>query len=249
MLANVIRRLVPARIRPIRYLENKVRRETGDRIGAGPFRRMKYVARAFGSAYIPKLLGTYERELHPYLERACRLGLRRVIDIGAAEGYYAVGMALRCPDAEVVAFEMDEAARAALRALAGLNGVAGRVAVREKCDPDGLAAHLGGGRQLVICDCEGDEMTLLDPRRVPALASAFLLVELHDFIIPGCGAAIESRFRATHRVERVWQTQRAGSEFPYSDWYIRCLPSSYLDWTVSEWRPERMSWLWMEPNA
>ena len=27
------------------------------------------------------------------------------------------------------------------------------------------------------------------------------------------------------------------------------LPVSYLDWAVSEWRPERMSWLWMTPKS
>jgi hypothetical protein len=25
------------------------------------------------------------------------------------------------------------------------------------------------------------------------------------------------------------------------------LPRSYLNWAVSEWRPTRMSWLWMRP--
>jgi hypothetical protein len=26
-------------------------------------------------------------------------------------------------------------------------------------------------------------------------------------------------------------------------------PARYVDWAVSEWRPVRMSWLWMKPKA
>src|SRR6516162_7464404 len=36
----------------------------------GPFRGMKYTAeKSVGSVLVPKLLGSYERELHPLLER------------------------------------------------------------------------------------------------------------------------------------------------------------------------------------
>jgi hypothetical protein len=43
----------------------------------------------------PKFLGTYERELYSVIERAIELAPRYVLNIGCAEGFYAVGLALR----------------------------------------------------------------------------------------------------------------------------------------------------------
>ena len=103
--------------------------------GSGrPVRRYAVRRGAVGSAYIPKLLGIYERELHPIVERACTLGFRQIVDIGAAEGYYAVGMALRNPSTRVVAFEADEHGRTLLRRMAGTNGVTGQVEIAGRCE-------------------------------------------------------------------------------------------------------------------
>src|SRR6266446_5569422 len=93
--AEFIRSVIPARWRPIGYLEHLVRSRTGGRVPKGPFAGMRYIDNAFGSAYVPKLLGIYERELNDCIERACALSFPLIIDIGAAEGYYAIGMALR----------------------------------------------------------------------------------------------------------------------------------------------------------
>ena len=81
---------------------------------------MRYVQVSHGSAYIPKLLGIYERELAPYIERAVAWQPRLVVELGAAEGYYAVGMARRLPRAHVVAFEMVAENRDWVREMAGL---------------------------------------------------------------------------------------------------------------------------------
>src|SRR6478672_6897407 len=62
----------------------------------GPFKGMKYPGvNSVGSALIPKLLGSYERELHPLIDSICAGQYDQVVDIGCAEGYYAVGLAMR----------------------------------------------------------------------------------------------------------------------------------------------------------
>jgi hypothetical protein len=173
-----------------------------------------------------------------------------VVDVGAAEGFYAVGLALRNPQARVLAFEMAERGRALLAEMARLNGVAGRVEIRGKCEPADLQAALGNAvRPLVVCDVEGHEERLLNPQTVPPLRGASVLAEMHDFVRPGITEEIQRRFAATHRVQRLWQEPRTAADFPYRTLGTALLPKSYLDWAVSEWRPERMSWLWMEPHA
>jgi hypothetical protein len=118
VITKILRAIIPARFRPIGYLEHLVHARTGGRVRCGPFAGMRYIQGSVGSAYVPKLLGIYERELTTYMEEACALEFPLIADIGAAEGYYAVGMALRNPNARVIAFEMEQKGRAALKELA-----------------------------------------------------------------------------------------------------------------------------------
>jgi hypothetical protein len=247
-VATIIRKVVPKRFRPIGYLEHLVETRTGGRVKAGPFAGLRYIRGAVGSAYVPKLLGTYERELNDCLEEACGFGFSCIIDIGAAEGYYAVGLARRNPDARVIAFEMDPKGRKALEEMATLNEVGQQIAVRAKCGPGDLQAALpSGGKALVVCDVEGDEDVLLDPDQVPKLRRAHILVEMHDFIQRGITENMIERFAATHQVKRIWQQPRSRAEMPWRTVGTALLPGRYLDWAVSEWRPVQMSWLWMKP--
>jgi hypothetical protein len=261
--ASVARKLIPARFRPIGYLENLVRARTDGRIWSGPFTGMLWTVEGCARSqpgttpssplhnariHIPKLLGIYERELNPYIEQACALNFLLIVDIGAAEGYYAAGMAFRNPQAHVIAFEMQAKERSALEEEARLNAVTDRLEIRGKCEPEDLERVLADTpRPFVICDAEGYEAVLLDPRAVPSLRGAAILVELHEFVEKGISEKIRERFVTTHKITHIWQQERTLADFPFSDFYTRWLPQSYLRWAVSESRPERMSWFWMEP--
>jgi hypothetical protein len=249
--AKILRKFVPARFRPSTYLENLVYERTDARVYRGPFMGMRWISSpgANGRIHIPKLLGIYERELNRYIERACALDFSLIVDVGAAEGYYAVGMARRNPKARIIAFEMEAKERSALAEAAELNDVKHRIEIRGKCEPQDLEAILSDTPQsLVICDTEGYEFVLLDLTAVPSLARAFILVELHEFIERGITEKIRTRFAATHKITQIWQEKRTVTDFPFRTFYTRCLPQSYLHWAVNESRPERMSWFWMEPH-
>ncbi len=229
-------------------MQNWVMRETNCVVRSGPFQGMKYTSQSVGSVLIPKLLGIYERELHPVLEYAISHPFKVIVDIGAAEGYYCVGLARRIPQARVVAYEMDEAGRQQLKELALLNHVSDRLGIRGLCTLEEMNSVLDASvPTLLICDVEGAEAYLLDPLRVPALVSMHILVELHDFVLGGLSDVVHSRFQATHEIERIWQEDRSPSDFPYRSFYTRCFPS-YIDIAVSESRPCRMSWYWMRPK-
>jgi hypothetical protein len=209
---------------------------------------MRYIDQSYGSSLIPKWLGIYERELHDCIEDAIAFPFQTVVDIGAAEGYYAVGLAMRMRDARVIAYEMDPSARVLLRRMVELNGVESRVAVKELCTSRDLAATLNtSGLTLVVCDAEGGEALLLDPIRVPGLEACHILVELHDDLIYGVSQEIRDRFLMTHSITQIWQEERHRSEFPYRTTYTRIFPSS-LDLGVSEFRSAKMVWNWMRPD-
>lgn len=75
-----------------RYFKKVIYYICGKRILAGPFRGMKYIENSHGSAYLPKILGSYEKELHKFIPRIVEEEYELILDIGAAEGYYAVGL-------------------------------------------------------------------------------------------------------------------------------------------------------------
>jgi hypothetical protein len=250
IIASFLRRAVPKRFRPVGYLENLAFTRTNGRLPKGPFAGTQYLTNSVGSALIPKLLGIYEQELNEVIERACALKFSLIVDIGAAEGYYAVGLAWRNPQAQVVAFEAEPRGQAALDQMALLNGVNGRLRICGRCEAADLQVALAGSdRALVVCDTEGYEDVLLRPEVVLELRRAHILVELHDFLIPGITAELKKRFASTHRIQQVWQQRRSSADFPWRTLGTMLLPKSYLEWAVSEWRPARMSWLWMEPHG
>lgn len=252
-LKSVGRRLVPLRwhlsyLGP-RYLRRQIAARTRMRVSTGPFEGMRYVDASWGSVWEPKLLGIYERELHRVVAEAVSRRPSRIVDVGAAEGYYAVGLARAVRSADVYAFEADADAHPLLRTMAELNGVSARMHVGGLCTPERLADVVGDGRGvLVVCDVEGAEVDLLDPDRIAGLRHASVLVELHAGRMPNVGQTLRDRFSPTHDVTPVLQEARSAREYPYP---ARFVPEAYRLNAVSEhrqpWEPW-MQWYWMVPR-
>ena len=125
-----------------------------------------------------------------------------VIDVGCAEGYYAVGLALAIPGTHVHAYDIDVQARVRCAELAQQNAVAGRVSIHSECAP-GDARGFPEQGVVLLSDCEGYERTLLDPALAPRLKRWPMLVELHDFLDPSISRTIAERFAPTHEIEIV----------------------------------------------
>lgn len=230
------------------YRERRITRALADppRVLAGPFEGMRYVRSSCGSALLPKLLGTYENELHPAIERLCRLGADVIVDVGAAEGYYVVGMARRAPGARVIGFETNRVGRVLTRRLARVNGVSARVSTRGYCEHEGLREALEGARApVVICDIEGAELDLLDPREVPALRRCALLVELHEGAKPTERGVLSGRFDETHTIAFVPLAPRSIADLPPG---ITLDPGS-VDFAMDEKRAISTGWLLMLPKG
>jgi predicted O-methyltransferase YrrM len=243
-LGNATALVAKLRVQAIAAL---LRRRHGATVLGGPFQGMRMPARASEGCLVPKLLGIYEQELHPYLARLARRDYARVVDIGCAEGYYAVGIARALPAARVVAFDTSAAARALCAELAKANGVETRVNVRGAADAEVLeAALVGAGRSLVLCDCEGCEYAVLDPAAVPALARADLIVELHGVARdPGAVGAFLERFRPTHRL----QTVRHGARDPAAIPALKGMRQLDQWLAVWEFRTEATPWAVMQAKA
>jgi Methyltransferase small domain len=185
----------------------------GSFVQGGPFAGLRLPTEAYWGNRAPLLVGSYEAELHDVIEELIETRPRQIVNVGCAEGYYAVGLARRLPDTEVYAFDIQERAQQLTLETAQLNGVAQQVHVAGACTVERLEQLLGM-ETLLIVDCEGCELGLLRPERAPSLRAATLLVELHDFIDPQISSVILARFRGTHSTRVVGVRQRTITEYP-----------------------------------
>ena len=185
-----------------KVLANSIIQIHGRRILGGPFAGMEYLDHAAEGALLPRLIGCYESELHPHLAALAAEGLERIIDVGCAEGYYAVGLARMLPEVEVLAYDTDPKARADCAKLAAMNGVSDRVKIGETFAGDDFA-QFENTRTLVFMDIEGGEHILLDPDRWPALRTLPIVVETHGGPKFAIAIELERRFAASHDIFRV----------------------------------------------
>ena len=224
-----------------RWQCDRVARAVIDRIGgarcvAGPFEGLQLPPSIWRRHISPKLLGTYESELHAVIA-ACRTRRpSRVINIGAGDGYFAVGLA-RLLGVPTVAFEADPAERRWVRQMSILNRTP--VEVRGPATVDALRRSLQPG-SLVFCDCEGGEDRLLDPTEIPLLAGSDIIVELHEGAAPGVGDRLRRRFRSTHDITTIDAVLEKTPPAVIAD-----LPPADRARAVREHRSGGQCWLWL----
>ncbi len=223
-------------------LDRRFARDYGTTVQAGPFTGLVYDPRVIGhtTAVAAKLLGAYERELHPAIRRTLASDMSQFVDIGCAEGYYATGVAYRRRDVRVVAFDIDPAARHMCRLLAQANDVT----VDIRCEATNAYLASLGPSSVVFSDCEGAEAQLLDMDQAGALGHVPIIVEIHDFVDPKLSPLIRTRFEATHKVDEIRTAPRDPAMYPE----LKVFAEGDRHLALSEGRPASMSWLIMEPR-
>jgi hypothetical protein len=210
-------------------------------VQAGPFAGMSYGVESADGGRAPRLLGVYEASLHPVIEAIIAHAYPQILDIGCAEGYYAVGLARRMPGTTVHARDTNPVARDRCTQLAAENDVTSRVIVGDEVTHADLSALCATAPTLILCDIEGAEGVLLDPDKAPALRDADLLVEVHEGEAPGLLSLLSKRFAATHSITRIDRQLRPDLLPPWAD-TLSDLDRLLLLW---EWRAVPTPWLWL----
>ena len=212
-------------------------------VQSGPFAGMVHVGHTGGGLLAPKLICCYEEELHNVLSSVLQKNYDNVVNIGCAEGYYAIGFALAIKGARVYAFDINPLRLQLCEEMARINGVADRVVVSGTCDTVRLH-ELTQENSLVFMDCEGCEFDLLNLDLVPGLCHSDIIVELHDGINPSISEIIHSRFLKTHDITVVNSAERDPDAYPA----IQFLKAQERYLAVAE-RPTVMQWFFMTPKS
>lgn len=229
----------------ISFAKKKIYRSIAGRVLSGPFKGLKLVNENVFGSELPKLLGVYEKELNESLINALGKQPKIVCNIGAAEGYYALGCANYDGVDQVLAFEALEDGRRLINDNMLVNSTNSKIVVNGLCTEetlwDTLNKNLIG---LMLIDIEGAELDILTPRNVELLAKTDIIIESHDFCRPDCINKLKKLFKRTHDLNVIDSQTRTIDDFPIKNWFPKRLKLEL----ISENRPGTMQWLVGSPR-
>ncbi|MBC7650287.1 MAG: hypothetical protein H7101_00905 [Deinococcales bacterium] len=213
------------------------------KILSGPFSGMKYINSSTGSVVLPKLIGTYENELHNVWESLRSKTYDNFIDVGAAEGYYAIGISkyIFKNTIPVIAFELTKRGQNQIRKLASINNLT-NINIKGVGTPEILEKVINHKRCFILIDVEGEEFTLLDPNIIN-FSKCDILVEVHTSELINMQQILIKRFENTHSINIIRPQRKelpTGTQFPN-------LVHKNKKYFLNEFRGQQ-SWLWMSAN-
>lgn len=215
----------------------------------GPFRGMRFPDGAWwGMAdRACMLLGLYEQEVQDTLVKASQ-GRSTFVDLGAADGFYAIGALVSGLFSRSIAFEMSEEGRRVIAEAARLNQVESRIAIRGVADDLflGEIADFDPSDAVILVDIEGGEFDLFDERVFSRLEGAIIIIELHpDY--PKDGDAKVRRLLRQAKPYFGHKVFSMGSRNPNVP-VLHDYPDNSRWLMCAEGRPSQMSWIALQPR-
>jgi hypothetical protein len=233
-------------------LASRLEEDFGGRVVQhGPFRGLRlYKESAWcGGELGSMLLGVYETEVQDVLVSLSHQN-ETFVDIGAADGYFAVGVLVAGLFDQSVCFEVDSSSRKILHRNAVLNQVQDKTLIFEKAEHSFLLTleEVDGfdyAKTVFLIDIEGFELEILTVKNLEKMRYSTIVLETHrDFV----GATKQDEFEnllSTHHLLTEVKTgaRNPGSFVELDDW------TDDERWLVfSEGRPRRGRWLVLEPK-
>jgi hypothetical protein len=128
-------------------------------------------------------LGLYEQEILDLILKVAPRGCT-FVNLGAADGYYGIGMLTSGIAAHAHCFELDPVARQKLLATSAINNVANKISVYGRADSS-FYLSIGSFKSetlFVLCDVEGAEFEIFSSKDVfQDLQKSHIVIEIHDW--------------------------------------------------------------------
>ena len=213
----------------------------------GCFKGMKYSSfKSVGSTISPKILGSYEYELSETINEILKRDYSLVVDIGCAEGYYAVGLArafeIMEKNVSVFAFDTDKNAQLLCKENALKNSL--NISVGGFCSKERLLRLCKDKFSLIFIDTEGYELELIDKNLILNLQHCDFLIESHDFIDINTTSYLLSCFEGTHKVQIIESKDDILKAYEYDFPELENISLSTKFELLKEQRPTIMRWLY-----
>ena len=223
--------------------------ELDNEIHNGIFKGMKLSSLRWGGHdKAPMMLGLYESEVSREIEKAA-IHATTFIDVGAADGYFAVGAVFSGLYTNSICFEISSEGRDSIQLNAERNGVASRVSILAEANEETLlktAKSVNTKDLFILCDIEGGEFDLFTLRVLQALKHSTILIEIHDFSETDRKRYLSLKLMAETVFNLSELTQE--SRNPNILMSTRVLHDDDKWLMMSEGRPKAMTWLRLSPR-
>ena len=215
----------------------------------GVFKGVNYTVDAIWSEKYPKVLGTYEKELFPFIESLEADRYDQIINVGAAEGFFGTALSVKLNVKELIFVDPLKESHKFSTQLAADNGLK----VSDSLfwiSPSKLNKIIGKKKTLLFLDCEGAEAAYLDPTLVPNLANCDVIAETHDFLINNLADSRKQMNEKTHEVVKIQQQKRTLADLSHIDADIieQVEEEKWLE-LMNEKRPKNLFWLVMKSKS
>jgi hypothetical protein len=152
----------------------------------GPFTGLKLTSNTWwgGNDLGSMCFGLYEKELLDFLNSKYIENRDIFIDIGAADGYYAIGLLLSKRVKSALCFELTRHGRDTINLNWNLNDRPGAIEIKGDVFTDfkNSVSNIDFKKTTVLIDIEGAEFSFLNNEILKILQNAVVAIEIHNWI-------------------------------------------------------------------
>ena len=228
-----------------RNISDKIRQHYQSRIAYGPFKGMILSQDAhWGSAdHGTMILGLYEKEILNELSTLANTK-SSFIDLGAADGYYGLGVLASGLFCNSYLFEITEKGRDVIKANAELNNIKHGYTILGEAEEDfyNQIPDENLNNSIVLVDIEGAEYRVFTELTFQKIKNSTIIIEIHEHLHNDAADKIKKLIQnaaKTHNCKRISTGSRDLSVFEE----LKSISDNQRWLICSEGRPYLMSWL------
>lgn len=233
-----------------RDLSDTISKELNWTVAYGPFKGLRLSEKTWWSrpSRASMFLGLYESEvLHSLMKKPSRC--KNFIDIGAADGYYAVG-ALKSGEFEKsFCFEISKKGQGAILENASLNGLERDVTVLGEANKISISQipEYIIENSLVMVDIEGAEFDLINEDFLQKFRSSIVMIELHEWMVVDGSEKLAALLKLANKTHNITELKTGARDL--SNFNELKMLSDTDRWLIcSEGRARLMTWLRLDPK-
>ena len=232
-------------------LGERLLRTTGAKVLYGHFKGMKLVSTSWSARDVGSIiLGEYERNVLDCIVTSPEK-FSVFVDVGAADGIYAVGLAVNGRFKSIFCFESSEASQTSIQLNANANQVESSITILGTAELNFLTVlsvdhEVDLSKAIFLIDIEGGEYDLLSQDNLIMLKHSMVMVEIHD-VVEDFRAKYESLLaRASNYFTLTTISNFAKSNLDFAE--LSTWPDEDRQIIFSEGRRNQMSWLVLTPK-
>jgi len=236
-----------------KIISKKLRKEFNSTIKYGPFEGVILPVNSYWAEQdiASILVGFYEKEVTDFIIFSSKQNRNTFIDIGAADGYFAISLIKKGFFKESICYEQSSGGVESIKKNISTNNIEkSKIEIRGKAESlfyrDFNSDLLS--KSVILIDIEGGEYEILTEDSLNHLKDSILVVELHPFFVKN---GIEKQNLLLERVSKIFDVKfiTTQSKNPNEIDEFDCLHDNDKWLICSEGRSNSTQWLTLIPKV